>query len=133
MFFSLMAFIPWHFSHSHFFFYFHELLFHLLDYKLLRSRTMFAYSLLLCPQHLAWYLAPCSSYYLLADKGCCFIHSSPLGQTVLLIFVAFADHTSPLYNYLFPPQNSNEMILHLHIFNDVSIIHYEYRQFATFI
>lgn len=37
------------------------------------------------------------------------------------------------FNYLFPPQNSNEMILHLHIFNDVSIIHYEYRQFATFI
>ena len=90
--FSLMAFIP-----SHFFIFFHEHLFHLLDYKLLRSRTMFAYSLLLCPQHLAWYLAPCSSYYLLADKGCCFIHSSPLGQTVLLIFVAFRDHTSPLW------------------------------------
>lgn len=37
-----------------------------------------------------------------------------------------------LFNYLFPPQNSNEMILYLHIFNDVSIIPYECRQFETF-
>ena len=58
--------------------------------------------------HIAYYCVPSTQHgtwlpvevtkYLLADKGCCFIHSSPLGQTVLLIFMAFTDqgHTSPL-------------------------------------
>lgn len=90
--FSLMVFIT-----SHFFFIFMNFC---LTYQTTNSLEAgpclhIAYYCVLSTQHGTWLLVAVTKY-LLADKGCCFIHSSPLGQTVL-IFVVFTDHrhTSP--------------------------------------